>query len=1589
MDTYSYQVRVFHEEKQLKIFLSRKSQKELSYIDIYLVKLTNSSIEKESLLHEDNSDIFHDVFKTAKITSGNDKYIKMLIKTFLSIKFTDSHLTIKPDSDKYMPYQICIYGNKNTQIYNLNCESIILYTNTELYDNNTIKQIHTHGLLTNNGILYTYNMNLNADFVNKGEWYHEGDLISNNFKITNHEFIEFKSVLWTFTQYSYANGYNHKIWIFDNVTATNNLHLMQWGKFIFKNSKINFSWLIGGQNIFSSGQYNVIAFQNKLTSFVDNYWTITENPQCNTGNYMCINPQGFGPVGDFVSEKILYYNVTKLPELISGIQDIYLDDKNKTRKIDDLSKVKCSGTVHLTLQNLLIPDDLEINNINHINLTINSPVNIPKSFKTLGLTMNILGNLTIGTSNTQMGTLATTNGALIITAHIVDNRFGKIYGKGLTQIMSIKGDILNGTAINKGPFLYGINGSYIASGDSLELNSATELKNSYGQIFSLKMQKLQGKSKITNLAGDIMCGEDIHINTPNFNNTRDGTYTQPIGNWTWAYSGCYNYCESSDQAFLRSLKNIYFDVNTGSNLASTILAQQNIYYYKKEKGGCFSGHNYTKNIPTTFTSQGRDNYGYGCNDKVGYQRGCSPCSSYPATLKSGESIQINTGTFTISGNMNSPIISISAVNGIFHNTSRTRPIINPTETIFIDMTQLIKSQVTNQGLLQLTDKGEVVSVFDTGKPYIQTDANILLMNQNIQLNDTFNPLAKLSSSMFDLFIQSTLSEIAGKINLKDGKGMALGKKLWDNAVKFQQLTNKVQITRDDIQKASHAMLVREIQEIDKKFQQKTILCLPPGEIDPDQADGDISTDEFTCKTENDQTHLNTRIVARNLLNVVSKNGSVHRKTESYIRTTWTDDSIITEDVAMPTQTMICLNGDVNITAYKDSSSVGTYTEGNNINETVKTGNIISNPLILHKVVETKHEKDDGLFSTTTVTDRQTSHSAVQPVVKSERKIHKKAKQTIIQTATHDMAKSKIVYEANDLKIESIIKANKTEHIEETSGITDKSISSSQETPSVFNASINAPKIQFKTHKATLKGIAISGEVIEDYTDDGLNLEPVIAEMHYSQQMLVESPLAKVDVGCRGSYEVMIPTSLSVNKIIRMMENGEIKMNSVVWDKNKTEIIGKFTETTHILKKWHTEWCITEQVIPDEALIIVSLAVAYATMGVGATLTGFTGTAGVMASAGFSTICNVAGTSILRTGDPINVAKDIFSNNFLKNLTISIASAGLTSSIGDALKINMNPALTNAPFIDFLKVNALQTGINIPLQAIINNEPINKIAYKEIISCLADTIAMKTASIIGQNYRQCKMDFLENKALHAINGGFHGMMMKAIDKNVSPVAGVIGAVVGETLAELNPFNIKDIKGQMTMSKMVAGTIAMMFKQDVQTAVNTAIITIENNWWPCIVAALTALGWTHVVADAMKTYEETGDVNKTIDSIVINGIVMRLSQTAIYYGGQVIKISKDLWKVFKLNPKAPQTAEMLRLELAIKEKMGEAGRHIAGAETIKPLWDKERIIRVYGGHIEDWAKKSSNKFTHINQEVEIHWLENIKTQRRVEYKVKPVK
>jgi len=79
--------------------------------------------------------------------------------------------------------------------------------------------------------------------------------------------------------------------------------------------------------------------------------------------------------------------------------------------------------------------------------------------------------------------------------------------------------------------------------------------------------------------------------------------------------------------------------------------------------------------------------------------------------------------------------------------------------------------------------------------------------------------------------------------------------------------------------------------------------------------------------------------------------------------------------------------------------------------------------------------------------------------------------------------------------------------------------------------------------------------------------------------------------------------------------------------------------------------------------------------------------------------------------------------------------------------------------------------------------------------------------------------------------------------------------------------------------------------------------------------------------------------------------------------------------------------LNKSLASQAQMGEAGTTMAGAGARVPFRDAQRVANEHGGNAADWVKKSSSSYTAKDgTRFETHWVENVKTGQRVEFKTK---
>ncbi len=676
---------------------------------------------------------------------------------------------------------------------------------------------------------------------------------------------------------------------------------------------------------------------------------------------------------------------------------------------------------------------------------------------------------------------------------------------------------------------------------------------------------------------------------------------------------------------------------------------------------------------------------------------------------------------------------------------------------------------------------------------------------------------------------------------------------------------------------------------------------------------------------------------------------------------------------MPKQTFFS-GGYINIKSFKDSVAIGADAIAKNIINEIADGNIISEQLLLQKVsIETK---SSGIFigcetTTTTITNNAVLSNNVAS------KINRIAKN--ITSSANDIAEHKIKYVADNINIAGIILVNSISTNNETSGITNVSNTKYEETAQFYSAKLKANKIVFISKTVNLKGVNLNAKIVVDKSESDIYIGPQIQELQYMQRVQVNAPLQSLDIGGKGGYEVMLQSQLQVEKFIKINRNKKIILNSVIFNKNKTEFVGEIYTYAQELKKWYISWNIQSQVIPNEAFLIVAAAITYATYGMGATMFGISGTIGAMSSAGFTTLCNTATIQLLKSGDPILVGKNLLSEDFARNLVINIVSAGVCEHLGINNLINNKESL-----IKFAKNNILKSLVNTPLNIIIGKQKIGNVLKYEAVNCLTNTMQQFTAAQIGLMYQNNNLSFMQHKLMHAVSGATTGGTKNLLlNKNIvdGAVAGAIGAVISEIAGEYNILNNNSIDGVLISSKILAGTVALLLKQDVELSIQTSSNTVDYNLLPCLLAALTALGATHVVANTLEAYNNDG-VDSAVETLIVEGVILGVTKNIVHYGGKLVNITLQS-KIYN-NAFTQKHAKTLAHKLNIQEKMGEVGITIASGYGIK---DINRLTFTYGGRSIDWAKKSSTQFaTNTGQKIELHWYENILTGKRVEYKQK---
>lgn len=1315
----------------------------------------------------------------------------------------------------------------------------------------------------------------NAQIINYGDFLMQGDADLISAKVSNQNNMTFRVGALNCPN-SPLRNLNTGKWLMDRIKSVQPFIMLNDGIFECADSSLEFKRLTNDNElILHSGSYNVDDFQNKKMQLDGNDWTITNDPAApRAPKLLLTNPNiSEARLGEIQCERDVQYDLPVMPQSLKA-RDVTLSNK-RLQTVAQLQKLNTLGKVTAWCNPTAIANgNIAFPNIAHLELHVNGLLTKLGSLTAPALSLYVQGPFTGGKSNTELATIAATHGPLTVRADSIDGSFTKFYGKGKTDIEATKSDIkigapargvdenikqqfrsgyLNSNArllhmnwtlhfLNQCLSVYDYslnisNGAYVASDDFLTLRAAKKILINYGTAFSVLGTDLIAPIEVLNQSSKVSSHGPITIESDLYNHLQS-TYAHKAS----VTPGTNAYIEypGSIAATLESLNKIIFRTKKIYNRSSSIRSTEEIILNGKD-------------VLTPAT-------GYFEELQHFYWRGIGGWAnilllSQACTLQSGKIIRMNLGDFVVTGNMNAPGILMFGRTGLFANSALARETKNITQPIIVDVTQFMKDEAQRPGFYRLNAQGAVTTEFPFGVPSMPQAGDMVLLENPahptpLNWHNIFNPLNAID---LNLHLQQLLSQFAGKVYAGRARGSRSSRVLWGNANRWRQQHGREIMSQADLQQADQSMLLSQIAFNGMTPEQRTLLCIAPQDINPYQSPGDIVADEFSCVTEGDQTHLNDRIIAQGPqgITVESQTGNVHLQTQSHtVQYGDSDGACITEQRACPQQQFIAPQGPVNVIADRNLTRIGTaIVADGNVYERARTGAVTNQPLVLQKIAE-KTETDDDWFSSTTKVTTNVSHSALPSITIAGTNIHHQAGSSIHTVATQDVAGHEIIYESPSIVIEGVILADSSGTKSETKGaFSSQSSDEYKETPCAMAATIRAPQVSFIGDTARINA-NITAHELHDNTRDGAQFVAKVKEMLYHQQTLVDSPLMSLDAGSKGGYETMIPPMLMVDRIIRVSPIGQMLFQSAVVDKDRTEIIGRFVETTYHLKKWHEEWCHKDQLISDEMLVVIAAAITFATQGMGVELLAITAENAVVAAmvnAGFSTLCATAGTSILRTGDPLQVMEQIASPQFLKSLAIDVASAGLCEKLGGALKVPMSPGTKS--LMGHVQAQALKSTVDTLLNVAINDAPVGK-----SLGNAAAQISLKAvAGYVSNNICASHLNSIERKAAYSLLGGAVGFAQGGNSKGFA--SGAVGALTAETVGALltaDAFAVSDaaigrlkksgkpmtqeniqkaieeeVVYRMKIAKIAAGAVAAVAKLNPSIAMQTAANVTDND------------------------------------------------------------------------------------------------------------------------------------------------------------------
>ena len=248
-----------------------------------------------------------------------------------------------------------------------------------------------------------------------------------------------------------------------------------------------------------------------------------------------------------------------------------------------------------------------------------------------------------------------------------------------------------------------------------------------------------------------------------------------------------------------------------------------------------------------------------------------------------------------------------------------------------------------------------------------------------------------------------------------------------------------------------------------------------------------------------------------------------------------------------------------------------------------------------------------------------------------------------------------------------------------------------------------------------------------------------------------------------------------------------------------------------------------------AAALIAIAVGMATGGTGALSAASFGITSAAGSAAFSSLASQAAVMLINNkGDISKTLKQLASSSTIR----SIATAALTAGLAD--KFNLSGSV-NDTF-----GQKLANGVGTGLTQAVADSVINGVSFEEALknslrNSLVDVFAAETFGNFVKNFEG---DDFASELAHKLAAAGVGCVA-ASAKQQSCSAGAIGAAVGEMVAQLNTSEEDELltklgiaspvqlKKTEDIASLTAGTVALLFNVDVDTAASSAHLAVKNN------------------------------------------------------------------------------------------------------------------------------------------------------------------